>query len=53
MLRFVVNRDGNAVQQMDLAGAYVVGSDGVPLRAEMEFRESHIVCAKRADGPAA
>lgn len=53
MLRFVVNRDGNAIQHMDLAGAYVVGSDGVPLRAEMEFRESHIVCAKRADGPAA
>lgn len=53
MLRFVVNQDGNAVQHMDLAGAYVVGSDGVPLRAELEFRDSHIVCAKRADGPAA
>ena len=53
MLRFFVNRDGDAVQEMDLAGAYVVGSDGVPLRAELDFRESQIVCAKRADGPAA
>ncbi|HSW44816.1 MAG TPA: endo-1,4-beta-xylanase [Phycisphaerae bacterium] len=53
MLRFVVNRDANAVRDMDLAGAYVVGSDGVPLRAELEFRESEICCAKRADGPAA
>ncbi len=53
MLRFVVNRDGNPVREMDLAGAYLVGSDGVPLRAELEFHDSQVVCAKRADGPAA
>ena len=53
MLRFVVSKDGSAVREMDLAGAYVVGSDGVPLRAELEFRESQIICSKRADGPAA
>jgi GH35 family endo-1,4-beta-xylanase len=37
---------------MDLAGVYLVGSDGVPLRSEVEFREGRLVCAKRADGPA-
>ena len=53
MLRFAVCRERDAVGNLDLAGAYVVGSDGVPLRAEIEFRESQIHCAKRADGPAA
>jgi len=31
---------------------YLLGSDGVALRAEVEFRDSQVVCAKRADGPA-
>lgn len=52
MLRFLVHHNGRPVSEMDLAGTYLVGSDGVPLRAEMEFRDSQIVCAKRADGPA-
>ena len=53
MLRFAVTREGSAVRDLDLSGAYVVGSDGVPLRAELEFRDSQVICAKRADGPAA
>lgn len=53
MLRFSVTREGRAVQEVDLGGAYMVGSDGVPLRAELEFRDATILCAKRADGPAA
>jgi hypothetical protein len=52
MLRFQVHHAGRAVGEMDLAGTYLVGSDGVPLRAEVEFRDSQIICAKRADGPA-
>ena len=52
MLRFHAQHNGQAVSEMSLAGTYLVGSDGVPLRAEMEFRDSQIVCAKRADGPA-
>ena len=35
-----------------MEGAYVVGSDGVPLCAEIECRDTELVCAKRADGPA-
>lgn len=52
MLKFQVHHNGRPVSDMDLAGTYLVGSDGVPLRAELEFRDSQIVCAKRADGPA-
>jgi GH35 family endo-1,4-beta-xylanase len=53
MLRFAVTRDGGAVRNLDLAGAYLVGSDGVPLCAELEFNNSQIICAKRAEGAAA
>ena len=52
MLSFNVNRGGRSVGEMDLAGAYLVGSEGVPLPCEVEFRDSQVVCAKRADGPA-
>ena len=52
MLRFNVNRNGRSVGELDLASAYLLGSDGVALRAELEFRDSLLVCAKRADGPA-
>src|SRR5262245_34191996 len=51
MLCFTVNRNGHSAP-VSLAGSYVVGSDSVPLRAELEMREDHILCAKRADGPA-
>jgi len=52
MLCFTLRRNGAAVTELNLDGAYVVGSDGVPLRAEVEFRDSHLLCAKRAEGPA-
>jgi hypothetical protein len=51
MLCFTVQPNGTAVP-VHLTGAYVVGSDGVPLRAELELREDHLICAKRAEGPA-
>lgn len=53
MLSFYTHRNGQAVKQADLAGAHLIGSDGVPLRAEMEFKDAKIVCAKRQDGAAA
>ncbi|MGB9623360.1 MAG: endo-1,4-beta-xylanase [Phycisphaerae bacterium] len=52
MLRFSVYDNGGVAQRVDLNGSYLVGSDGVPLRAEIEFRDGEIVCTKRAPGPA-
>jgi len=52
MLSFNVYPTENGVQPVKLEGAYVVGSDGVPLRAELELRNARVLCAKRADGPA-
>jgi len=53
MLRFVLEPNEKLVSEPVQTGAYMVGSDGVPLRAELDLREGQIVCAKRADGPAA
>lgn len=52
MLSFTVHPTEPGAPPVKLDGAYVVGSDGVPLRAELEMRNSRVVCAKRADGPA-
>ena len=53
MLRFSVLPDLLAPNKIDLSGAYLLGSDGVPLRAEIELQNGHIVCRKRATGPSA
>jgi hypothetical protein len=52
MLSFAVYLDGHAADKVELAGAYVVGTDDVPLRAEISFKDGVIVCDKRAAGPA-
>lgn len=52
MLSFSVYSNGRLVDAIDLAGAYVVGSDDVPLRAETSFQDGIIKCQKRAAGPA-
>jgi GH35 family endo-1,4-beta-xylanase len=52
MLSFTVHSTEEGTAPLKLDGAYVVGSDGVPLRAELEVRNSRVYCAKRADGPA-
>jgi len=52
MLRFAVNLNSQSAGKVSLAGAYVIGSDGVPLRGELELRGGELLCAKRADGPA-
>ena len=48
MLRFAVYRDGKPVDSVNLDGAYLVGSDGVPVRAEIEFQRGEIICRKRS-----
>jgi GH35 family endo-1,4-beta-xylanase len=52
MLCFAIGENGASPRETTLAGAYVVGSDGVPLRADVDLRNNQIVCQKRADGPA-
>jgi hypothetical protein len=52
MIAFVVHVNGRLADKVNLAGAYVVGNDDVPLRAEITFRNGIITCKKRAAGPA-
>lgn len=52
MLSFAVYSQGQLVDKFDLSGAYVVGTDDVPLRAEISFKDGLITCKKRAAGPA-
>jgi len=52
MLSFIVYRNRRLAESVDLSGAYVIGTDDVPLRAECGFRNGVITCKKRAAGPA-
>lgn len=52
MLRFAVNPSSLISSGAAFPGAYVVGSDGVPLRAEIKQQDSHLCCSKRTEGPA-
>lgn len=52
MLCFGIEEKTAASNAVSLAGAYAIGSDGVPLRAELEFKSGQVTCQKRADGPA-
>ena len=52
MLSFAVYSNGEPAEKVNLAGAYAVGTDDVPLRAEIGFRDGVITCKKRAAGPA-
>ena len=52
MLRFLVFRDGQPAPEVDLSGAHLLGSDGVPLRADISYENGQIICRKRAPGPA-
>lgn len=52
MLSFAVYKDGQPAEKVNLNGAYVVGTDDVPLRAEISFKNGVIQCKKRAAGPA-
>ncbi len=50
MLRFDVYRDGAAAEHIDLAGAYVFGQDGIPVRADLAASKGQINCMKRNPG---
>ncbi len=52
MLSFAIYTNGQLAEKVNLAGAYVVGSDDVPLRAEISFKGGVVSCKKRAAGPA-
>lgn len=52
MLSFAVYANGKPAEKVNLAGAYVIGSDDVPLRADVTFKNGVIMCKKRAAGPA-
>ncbi len=52
MISFAVYMNGRLAEKVNLNGAYVVGSDDVPLRAEITFKNGIITCKKRAAGPA-
>ena len=50
MLRFEVYRDGAAAEHVDLAGAYVFGQDGIPVRADLAAARGQVRCLKRTPG---
>ncbi len=52
MLSFAVYSNGKLVSDLDLAGAYLVGTDDVPLRADIRFEKGVVHCEKRTTGPA-
>lgn len=52
MISFAVYKGGKLADSMDLSGSYVVGSDDIPLRATVSFKDGLILCDKRAAGPA-
>ncbi|MEK6797463.1 MAG: endo-1,4-beta-xylanase [Planctomycetota bacterium] len=52
MLSFAVYHHNKLASSVNLGGAYVVGTDDVPLRAEISFHNGVITCKKRAAGPA-
>jgi hypothetical protein len=51
-LRFKAYSHGKPLTAMELDGAYLVGSDGVPLRADIGLVNGEINCLKKAQGPA-
>lgn len=50
MLRFEVYTDGQRAKSLELAGAYLVGQDGTPVRADITFADGLLSCTKRVAG---
>ena len=50
MLRFEVYRNGAPVREIDLAGAYVFGQEGIPVRADLAAADGQISCIKQVPG---
>jgi hypothetical protein len=53
MIRFNVFDDGKPAASIDLDHAYLVGTDRVPLRADLKFARGQIVCSTQVRGAAA
>lgn len=53
MLRIKVFENGAPAKRLDLSGAYLLGNDRVPLRAELKFARGEIVSDARSRGAAA
>ncbi len=52
MIRLLAFSNGKPSKNVDLTVAYLFGSDGVPLRAEIDFKDGVVQCKKRTAGPA-
>ena len=52
MLSFAAYSEGKLADTVNLSGAYLIGSDDIPLRADITFAKGIISCNKRAAGPA-
>ncbi len=50
MLCFDVYRDGAPVGDVDLAGAYLFGQEGTPVRADLAAADGQVSCTKRSAG---
>ncbi len=50
MLLFEAYQDGNAVQEIDLAGAHVLGQDSIPVRADLACSDGQVSCEKKTAG---
>ncbi len=52
-MKFAVFSNGKPAEAPNLSGAYLVGTDDVPIRADLTRKKGLISCKKRAAGPAA
>ncbi len=50
MLRLDVYSNGVPAKDVVLDGAYLFGQDGVPVRADLRFKDGQITCTKRVQG---
>ncbi len=49
MLKFVVFKNNQPIENIDLFGAYLIGQDEVPVRGKIEFRNGTIICQKSTE----
>lgn len=52
MIKFSTFPANGDAKRVDLRGAYVIGSDDVPLRAELSAHDGEVICKKRSAGAA-
>jgi len=52
MLRFEIYKAGPGSPPISLNGAHLIGSEGIPLRAEITLQDNTVLCQKRTPGAA-